>query len=139
MLLTSSLTMALAVCVAAENGRPARHRAFPRTDDPIWNAFLGVKAYEYYHKFEERLVPGRSFTFEASHTSGQESDSQSLAARSTVADDFQSESVELFFSFYFGMTGLHAMHMVIGIAILGVLLAAARTAHFQLPTSRRWK
>ena len=94
------------------------------------SAFLGVKAYEYYHKFEERLVPGRSFTFEASHTSGQESDSQSVAARSTVADDFQSESVELFFSFYFGMTGLHALHMVIGIAILGVLLAAARRGAF---------
>jgi cytochrome c oxidase subunit 3 len=38
--------------------------------------------------------------------------------------------VEIFFSFYFAMTGLHAVHMVIGIGVLGVLLAAARRGVF---------
>ncbi|HEY3395768.1 MAG TPA: cytochrome c oxidase subunit 3, partial [Lacipirellulaceae bacterium] len=38
--------------------------------------------------------------------------------------------VEIFFSFYFALTGLHAAHMVIGIGLLGVLLAAARRGAF---------
>jgi cytochrome c oxidase subunit III len=128
-LLTSSLTMALAVRAAQTDDRRGTVRFLALTI-LFGSVFLGVKAYEYYHKFEERLVPGRTFTLAASHTGGHESDSESVAAPSTVTEDFQSESVELFFSFYFGMTGLHALHMVIGIAILGVLLAAARRGAF---------
>jgi cytochrome c oxidase subunit 3 len=38
--------------------------------------------------------------------------------------------VQLFFSFYFALTGLHATHMVIGIVILGVLWSAANRGAF---------
>jgi cytochrome c oxidase subunit 3 len=38
--------------------------------------------------------------------------------------------VELFFSFYFAMTGLHALHMVIGIGVLAVLTYGAWQGRF---------
>jgi cytochrome c oxidase subunit 3 len=82
--------------------------------------FLGIKAYEYYHKFDEHLVPGRTFSLAAGH--------DTEVDRPLQIDKEESGSdghVQLFFSFYFAMTGLHAVHMIIGVAILGVLLAAA--------------
>jgi cytochrome c oxidase subunit III len=60
--------------------------------------FLGIKAIEYSHKFAEQLFPGRGFVHAEPHA-GQ---------------------VRLFFGFYFAMTGMHALHMVIGIALLGL-------------------
>ena len=56
--------------------------------------FLGVKAYEWNEKFEEHHVPGLRSTWKASAQQGQ---------------------AQLFFSLYFAMTGLHALHMVMGV------------------------
>ncbi|MGH7600724.1 MAG: cytochrome c oxidase subunit 3, partial [bacterium] len=68
----------------------------------LGSAFLVNKGFEYSHKFHEHLVPGPSFG--PSHP---------------LTDPHHSQ---LFFSFYFGMTGLHALHMIIGIGILAVLV-----------------
>jgi cytochrome c oxidase subunit III len=62
--------------------------------------FLGIKAFEYYTEYVEHHVPGLSFQFE-----GQ-----------------QFRQAQIFFSLYFVMTGLHAVHMIIGLAILAVML-----------------
>jgi cytochrome c oxidase subunit 3 len=70
--------------------------------------FLGIKFFEYYSKFEEHLVPGSSFRFE-----------ESLA-----------RPAEIFFSFYFAMTGMHAVHMIIGIGLLTALIFQARRGRF---------
>jgi cytochrome c oxidase subunit 3 len=97
----------------------------------LGSVFLGIKGFEYYHKFEQHLVPGRSFSWppgdgERSH------DGASTAAASATADGTTLDvgNIQFFFSFYFGMTGLHALHMVIGVAILLVLLVAARRCAF---------
>ena len=71
-------------------------------------AFLGIKAWEYAGKFEDQLVPGRNFS---------------------VASEFAAVE-ELFFSFYFLLTGLHAIHMVIGIGLLGYLAVRARMGDY---------
>ena len=75
-------------------------------------AFLGVKAYEWNEKFEEHHIPGQA----AFHLEG-------------VAPSEQGHA-QLFFSLYFAMTGLHALHMVIGAGILMVLIAQARKGRF---------
>ncbi len=62
----------------------------------LGGVFLGVKAYEWNEKFEEHHIPGPSLP------SGRH------AAR-------QQGHAQLFFSLYFAMTGLHALHMVIGV------------------------
>ena len=138
-LLTSSLTMALAVHAAQTNERRGTVRFLALTI-VLGSVFLGVKAYEYYHKYEERLVPGPSFSLHEEHESALplplgegrgEGSTRESPHPSTLANGEETDGpVEIFFSFYFAMTGLHAAHMVIGIAILGVLLAAARRGAF---------
>ena len=98
-LITSSLTMALAVH-AAQLGQRKLLMTFLILTMILGAAFLGIKSVEYYHKFAEHHVPGPDFQFEKE---------QLLHA-------------QIFFSLYFVMTGLHAIHMIIGIGIMLVML-----------------
>ena len=97
----SSLTMALAVRGAQLGQRSTAIGSLLLTV-LLGCVFLGIKAVEYGHKFEEQLVPGTAFGYPSAQT-----------------DPGQ---LELFFSFYFAMTGLHAFHMIVGIAILLILV-----------------
>ena len=106
-LICSSFTMALAV-YSAETSRRKPLIAFLVLTIILGLAFLGIKFYEYHTKFEEHLVPGGSFRFDAS-----------LA-----------RPAEIFFSFYFAMTGMHAVHMIIGIGLLTALIVQARRGRF---------
>ncbi len=101
-LLTSSLTMAMAVN-SAQLGRRRALTVFLLLTIVLGSAFLGIKFYEYHLKFVEHLVPGPNFLF----------------------DGPDANHAELFFSFYFAMTGLHALHMIIGIGLLAVLAVQA--------------
>jgi len=70
--------------------------------------FLGVKAYEWNEKFVEHHIPGSSFHF-----------------AELPAGPAQGHA-QIFFSLYFGMTGLHAMHMVVGVGMLLWLIWEAK-------------
>lgn len=107
-LLTSSLTVALAVHAAQTGSRKGVVRNLSLTI-LFGAAFLGVKAYEYWHKWHEHHVPGATFEWHEASPSG---------------------PAELFFSFYFVMTGFHALHMVIGLGILAWLIVQARRDRF---------
>ena len=98
-LITSSLTMALAVH-AAQLGQRKLLMVFLILTMVLGTVFLGIKSVEYYHKFVEHHVPGPSFQFEKPYQ----------------------QNAQLFFSLYFVMTGLHAVHMIIGIGIMLVML-----------------
>jgi cytochrome c oxidase subunit 3 len=97
-LLSSSLSMALAVR-AAQFDRRAPAVILLVATMVLGAAFLGVKAVEYHHEFVARLVPGFDFTGGVGEERG----------------------FEIFFILYFFMTGLHALHMVIGIGLLGIM------------------
>ena len=117
-LLSSSLTMALAVR-GAQTGDNRVIARFLALTILLGSVFLGIKAFEYHEKFVEHLVPGRSFSLEqAVHRL------PNAALKSTNTSEPEG-NVELFFSYYFAMTGLHALHMIIGIVILSVLWIAA--------------
>ncbi len=127
-LLTSSLTMVLSVH-AAQSGRRGALIANLLFTLLLGAAFLGVKGYEYRHKFEERLVPGANFSFEnvlhganASTSVHQQNDTK---RKTDPGASLNARHAELFFSFYFAMTGLHALHMIIGIGVITVLIIAA--------------
>jgi cytochrome c oxidase subunit 3 len=107
-LIGSSLTMAMAVW-AAQLGKRGKQMLFLALTIGLGLVFLGIKAVEYSHKFEHGLVPGPDFRFEAAH------------------DPIHSQ---LFFSLYFVMTGLHALHMVVGIAVMAVLFVMAYQGRF---------
>jgi len=98
-LICSSLTMVLAVR-AAQLGQRRSLIVFLLLTMLLGSAFLGIKVVEYSHKFHEHLVPGPTFMFEGRDP----------------------QHAQLFFSFYFAMTGMHALHMIIGIGILAVLV-----------------
>ena len=98
-LITSSLTMALAVH-AAQLGQRKLLMTFLIITMILGGVFLGIKSVEYYHKFVEHHVPGPGFQFEKEYF----------------------RHAQIFFSLYFVMTGLHALHMIIGIGIMLVML-----------------
>ena len=102
-LLTSSLTMALAVH-AAESRNRRRALLLLAATVVLGTAFLVVKGFEYHEKFVEHHVPVRSLDFHYSDSSA------------------ENEAAYVFFSLYFLMTGVHAFHMVIGIGVLLVLM-----------------
>ncbi|MEX0612765.1 MAG: cytochrome c oxidase subunit 3 family protein, partial [Pirellulales bacterium] len=126
-LLLSSLTMALAVRAAQTSEQRAIVRNLGFTV-LLGLGFLGIKSYEYYHKFEERLVPGPNFVTRHPELAQQPGGESRYPPPAEVKEEPRyklSSTAELFFSLYFVMTGLHALHMVIGIGILGVLIVAA--------------
>ena len=106
-LIASSFTMVLAVH-AAGGGSRRRIALFLGATMLLGSVFLGVKAFEYAHKFHEHLVPGPGFAF----------------------DGVPGGHEQLFFAFYFAMTGMHALHMVIGIGLLAWLSALALRGRF---------
>jgi cytochrome c oxidase subunit III len=110
-LITSSLTMALAVHAAATDERRKLMQWLVVTM-LLGAVFLAIKGVEYTHKFEEHHVPGFGFHFEGTAP----------------------ERANLFFSLYFAMTGLHALHMIIGLGLLTVMLVMAWRGKF----SARW-
>lgn len=107
-LIASSLTMALAVH-AAQLGNRKGLIGFLIATIALGSVFLGIKVVEYHDKFLHHLVPGSSFIFEPATLEHQ---------------------AEMFYSLYFMMTGLHALHMVIGVGILLGLVYFARKGRY---------
>jgi len=101
-LISSSLTMALAV-YASQVGRRRMLAGFLALTIALGCVFLVIKAIEYADKFHHHLVPGSAFSFAGP----------------------EARPAELFFSLYFAMTGLHALHMVIGVGVVLVVLVKA--------------
>jgi cytochrome c oxidase subunit III len=116
-LICSSLTMALAIWAAQVNWRKGIV-LFLIATIVLGGVFLGIKTVEYRDKFTHHHVPGPNFVFDTGHGEGHAGGhTAELAAR----DPHLERHTQIFFSLYFIMTGLHATHMVIGMAILGVL------------------
>jgi cytochrome c oxidase subunit 3 len=107
-LLVSSFTMVMAVR-AAQLGQRRMIVLFLVLTLIFGGIFLGVKAYEWNEKFEQHHVPGPSFHLDGVPQQGH---------------------AQLFFSLYFAMTGLHALHMVIGVGIISWLIWLARQGRF---------
>ena len=107
-LIVSSLTMALGVR-SAQTGAPPKTQVFWIAMTMVLGAtFLGVKAIEYTDKFTHHLVPGPNFRWEGHYPA----------------------TAEMFYSLYFCMTGLHALHMIIGLGIMAVIGTMAWRRHF---------
>ena len=115
-LLTSSLTMALAVR-AGQEGNAKQQVRFLLLTMLLATTFLSIKSYEYYMDYHEHLIPGVNF----------KTDKLPMPAGATPLEIKQTE---LFFVFYFFMTGLHAFHMVIGIGVMAWMALLAGRGRF---------
>jgi cytochrome c oxidase subunit 3 len=107
-LLTSSLTMALGVR-AAQIGARRNLIVCLLLTMALGAGFLALKAVEYTEEYHEHLVPGWNYRLPAV-------DAQAIANRG-----LDPKKLELFLVFYFFMTGLHAIHLIIGIGLVGVM------------------
>jgi cytochrome c oxidase subunit 3 len=106
-LITSSLTMALAVW-ATQVGRDRKVQVgFMAATVLLGLVFLGVKAYEYHDKYVDGLIP----------VAGLFNPSPDLVRHWTEAG-VTVQNVQIFYWLYFAMTGLHALHMIIGVGII---------------------
>ena len=101
LLVTSSLFMALAER-AANVERRRLTLIFLIVTISIGVVFLGIKGYEWHHEYTENLMPilGLEFEYPGAHP----------------------DRAEMFFNFYYVLTGLHAVHMSIGLGMLSVLV-----------------
>lgn len=99
LLLTSSLTMVLAVNAAAQ-GRRRDMVAWLIVTLALGFTFLGVKGYEYFLDFQDKVVPAVNF----------------------VSKPGEAPASELFWVFYWVATGLHAIHLSIGIGLILYML-----------------
>src|SRR5262249_12355370 len=129
-LIVSSLTMAMAVW-SAQVGKKQLVTIFIVLTLVLGCTFLGVKVIEYKQKVDHHLVPGYHFDISycgqspanCSDLKGEarETEEKELAAAER-ADGNINNHAQLYFSLYFGMTGLHALHMIVGAGLLLWLL-----------------
>jgi len=111
-LLVSSVTVVLAV-KAAEAGKRNQLVFYLVATVLLGLTFLGVKTIEYHDKFVEHYVPGSTFAFDKPF----DDNGQQIPVNANEA--------QLYFSLYFAMTGMHALHMIIGCGLFGVLAVFA--------------
>jgi cytochrome c oxidase subunit 3 len=94
-LLSSSLTMALAVR-AAQRTKKNEGVVYLLLTLAFAATFMVIKYVEYSHKFHEGLLPGRHFT----------------------AHGFTHPEANIYFGIYFMMTGVHGLHVLIGMGLI---------------------
>ena len=96
-LLTSSLTVVLAI-VAIQRGDKAKTMAFLAATLGLGLTFLVIKSFEWAAKFHHGLYPGSAHLATLPH------------------------GEQVFFGLYFTMTGLHGLHVLAGLSVLGYML-----------------
>jgi len=106
-LIGSSLTVAMAIKSAQQNQKKAITINLLITI-ALACIFMVIKYFEYTHKFEIGIFPGEFYTYEG----------------------VDHPQANIFFSLYYMMTGLHGIHVVIGIGLMIWLVLRARKNHF---------
>ncbi len=117
-LICSSLSMALGVR-AAQLGQKRALITLLLSTIFLGSVFLGIKGVEYKEKWDDHHIPGhifgRDFQFEE---------------KTAPHDSNLVRHVQLLYFFYFAMTGMHAVHMIIGVGLLSFLIWAASRNRF---------
>jgi len=132
-LIASSFTMAMSVW-SAQTSRKKLLPLFLLLTLTLGFVFLGIKYVEYKQKFDHHLVPGHSFdlTYRMNHPGPGDDPKELAVERKEIAEALLTEDpsnpqsalialnahAQLYFSLYFGMTGLHALHMIVGAGLL---------------------
>jgi cytochrome c oxidase subunit 3 len=106
-LITSSVTMLFAV-TSTQKGKRERAMLFLVLTFLLACCFLVIKYFEYSHKFHDGLLPGAYF-----HN-----------------DELKDPKSPLFFSLYFLMTGLHGIHVIVGMCLMAWLFIRTKNREF---------
>ncbi|MBM3328344.1 MAG: cytochrome c oxidase subunit 3 family protein [Calditrichaeota bacterium] len=106
-LVASSVTIAVAIRSLQLNRRSEAARLLVAT----WllaATFMVIKYFEYSHKFHVGQLPGKFYTYTG----------------------IEGTNPHVFFSIYFGMTGLHGLHVLVGMAVIAWLIIRTRRGDF---------
>ena len=109
-LILSSFTMAMAV-YSTQIGKRRNQIISLVLTLLLGITFLGIKAVEYHQKYVDHLIPGRLIPLRPFDASGVH-----------LLPGAAKQNVEMFYWIYFAMTGMHAVHMIIGIGLISVIL-----------------
>jgi len=116
-LICSSLTVAMAIR-CAQVGKQKAIVVFLILTMILGLAFLGIKGIEYYDKFAENHIPGQA----SFHLEGH------IPRHADVP--VNQRHAQIYFSLYFAMTGMHALHMIIGVGLFTYLTYKAWKGHY---------
>jgi len=106
-LITSSVTMALAI-MSVQLDRIKAGANFLLATFGLASVFLIVKFFEYSHKFHLGQLPGKYYTYTG----------------------IEGSNPHIFFSVYFLMTGLHGLHVIVGMGVIIWLYIRTRRGDF---------
>jgi len=120
-LILSSLTMALAV-YSAQTGKNRNLIICLVLTIGLGLTFLGIKAVEYRDKYVDHLIPGQLIASNPFNPQVQEHGTPYDKHKLHLLPGATVRHVEMFYWIYFAMTGMHAVHMIIGVGLMLVLL-----------------
>lgn len=134
-LLTSSLTMALAVRSAQVSDQKRLFWLLTCTL-VLAGVFLLIKYFEYNHKIHDCLLPGKFFGLAeldavgrpVLDTAGQPKFAQQCTVAANLYDGTKAPGI--FFGLYFVMTGVHALHIIAGMIVIGWLMVRSRQGRY---------
>ncbi|MGA2569959.1 MAG: cytochrome c oxidase subunit 3 family protein [Terracidiphilus sp.] len=126
-LLFSSFTMAMAVWSAEVRRKGSLVLCLTLTF-LLGLVFLGIKSIEYHEKWEKHHVPGIHYSLQ-SFVDPEHDESAKAYGDKPLAPDM-AQKTEQYFFLYFAMTGMHALHMIIGIGILAFMIVRARAGAY---------
>ena len=129
-LLASSLTVALGVRAAQTNNQKWLTINMWLTI-ALAGVFMVIKYLEYTHKFELGIFPGALYNYDVNKLVADlvSQKGMTLAAAQEIAPYVQAHA-GTFFSIYFVMTGIHGIHVLIGMGIFAWLGIRAGKGHF---------
>jgi len=122
-LITSGFFMALAVWAAEMKKKSFLVLTLVLTT-VFGVVFLGVKYFEYKEKWEKHHIPGASFDI------SEFVNPQAYGLKEEPMSPDMAQKTQVFFSLYFAMTGMHALHMIIGVGLLLWLIPRAQRGDF---------
>lgn len=120
-LIFSSFTMAMAVYFTQVGHRRAQILCLVITL-VLGFTFLGIKAKEYYDKYEDHLIPGTLIPGNPFGPEVQQEGQPADPHKLHLLPGATVRQVEMFFWLYFAMTGMHALHMIIGAGLITFLI-----------------
>ena len=135
-LIMSSFTMAMAVW-SAQTGKKKLVPFFLILTLSLGCVFLAIKFVEYKQKFDHHLIPGYGFDMKyRSQNPAPGDDLKEIALEKKeveeafAIDPDTNAHAQLYFSLYFAMTGLHALHMIVGAGLIIWLIKASLRGRF---------
>jgi cytochrome c oxidase subunit III len=128
-LIISSFTMAMGVW-SAEMGKKNLLLLFLGLTWLLGMGFLGIKTIEYSEKIEKHHVPGFHYSIQSFTNPASDVEVHKQYPKDKPLPYDLAQKTEVYFFLYFAMTGMHAVHMIIGIGILTFMFFRAKAGAY---------